>query len=204
MGRRPNIEQRENILKQARELFHCKGFQCVSMDQIALKVGIKKANLFHYFKTKNELGFAVLEQATILFRETVTKRFVDGADPIVAVEGMFDDYRDCMKESKCARGCFMGNLALELSDHSEEWRNRLSDAFTYWTKRLENFLSKAKEVGDFDKDFNPREASEALVSLLEGALMMCKTRRDVGPLRTSRAMARRYLESSRVKAPVGS
>lgn len=47
----------------AEELFSAHGFAAVSMNDIAVRAGVSKANVFHHFSTKNALYLAVLLQA---------------------------------------------------------------------------------------------------------------------------------------------
>jgi len=51
------------ILAAAARLFAEHGFDAVSMHTIADAAGVSKANVFHHFKSKNELYIAVLQDA---------------------------------------------------------------------------------------------------------------------------------------------
>ncbi|MFQ5730125.1 MAG: TetR/AcrR family transcriptional regulator, partial [Waddliaceae bacterium] len=51
------------ILKVAESLFADKGFSAVSMSTIAKKAKVSKANIYHHFKTKEDLYLAILRQA---------------------------------------------------------------------------------------------------------------------------------------------
>lgn len=53
----------ERILAAAKDLFAESGFNAVSMNAIAERAGVSKANVFHHFKSKNELYIAVLKAA---------------------------------------------------------------------------------------------------------------------------------------------
>ncbi|HUW49466.1 MAG TPA: TetR/AcrR family transcriptional regulator [Sulfuricella sp.] len=53
----------ERILAAAKDLFAESGFNAVSMSAIAELAGVSKANIFHHFKSKNELYLAVLKTA---------------------------------------------------------------------------------------------------------------------------------------------
>jgi len=57
------VSGEERILNAAEELFACHGFDAVSMQQVAARAGVSKANIFHHFKGKQELYLAVLERA---------------------------------------------------------------------------------------------------------------------------------------------
>ena len=51
------------ILAAAAQLFAESGFDAVSMNAIAERAGVSKANVFHHFSSKNELYLAVLRAA---------------------------------------------------------------------------------------------------------------------------------------------
>ena len=54
-------EQRRNyILDAAEKMFFSRGYDNVSMDDIAGEIGLNKATLYIYFKNKESLFFAVV------------------------------------------------------------------------------------------------------------------------------------------------
>lgn len=52
-----------SILKEAEELFANKGFDAVSINEIAKQAGVSKANIFHHFQSKDRLFLEVLKIA---------------------------------------------------------------------------------------------------------------------------------------------
>lgn len=59
----------ERILTAAQRLFAEKGFAAVSMQEIAQHAGVSKSNVFHHFRSKDELYLAVLGAACRCHRE---------------------------------------------------------------------------------------------------------------------------------------
>ena len=55
------MNTKEKILKAALELFSKKPYSKVSVDEIAKKAGVAKGTIFHYFKSKTNLGEKVLD-----------------------------------------------------------------------------------------------------------------------------------------------
>lgn len=53
----------ERILVAAKELFAESGFNAVSVNAIAERAGVSKANVFHHFKSKNTLYLEILKTA---------------------------------------------------------------------------------------------------------------------------------------------
>ena len=195
MARPQNLEARERILGAALELFHEHGYKGVSMDEVAAKVGIKKPNLFHYYPTKDQLGLAVLERAVRCSREGIVRQFDENGDPIKKIEAMFSDSLDRMEKSCCAKGCFIGNLAQEVSDHNEKLREKVSEHLLFWADRLAAYLDRHRAAGYFRKDLDAKQSAEALISLLEGATLFAKANKRVDALKNARKMAVAYLRT---------
>jgi AcrR family transcriptional regulator len=84
LGRPPatdSIETRQRILDVARGEFAVHGYEVTTNRQIAARVGITTAALYHYFPSKSDLYVAVLADA----EEAVVERFrsaVDGVDTL--------------------------------------------------------------------------------------------------------------------------
>ena len=55
--------RREDILQAAAQIFGKKGFHATSMQDIADAVKLQKASLYHHVESKQEILFAILEQA---------------------------------------------------------------------------------------------------------------------------------------------
>lgn len=195
MSRAPNLEARENIVKAAFGLMYARGFKDVSMDEVAVAAGIKKANLFHYYPTKEALGLAVFDFASASMRSKVEERFSKGEDPIRLVEGMFNEVAEGMEAGGCRGGCFVGNLAQELSDNYEKMRLRISGHLKDWTGQLAASLEKARARGYFKKEMKCRESAEAILSLFEGATMFCKANKETKPIENAKDMAVSYLKA---------
>lgn len=60
------------ILAAAQEAFAEKGFDAASIQDIAQRAGVSKSNVFHHFKSKEELYFAVIGCACGAHREQVS------------------------------------------------------------------------------------------------------------------------------------
>jgi len=63
---------RQRILDEALALFSIKGFEGVSVKQIANAVGIKDSSLYKHFKSKQDIFDTLLEETNRKFEETVS------------------------------------------------------------------------------------------------------------------------------------
>jgi TetR/AcrR family transcriptional repressor of nem operon len=198
MTAQPNPARRERILHEAQQLFFAQGLKGVSMDDVAAAAGIKKANLFHYFPSKEALELAVLDRFGADLRERLAAQFAatDQDDPIGAVARMFEEAARGMKRRRCRGGCFAGNLAQE-SDHRESVRVQVARLLRFWVEEVARLLDRGRASGYFRRELDPVLAAEAIVSLFEGSLLFSKASRRPGVIESARDMAIAYLQAFR-------
>jgi TetR/AcrR family transcriptional repressor of nem operon len=201
MPRPPNLATRARILSAAQQLIHHQGFAGVSMDDIASAAGLKKANLFHYYPTREALGCAVLDHATAAMAPTIRSLLREGANPLSAIERLFIQGEAWMEESSCSSGCLIGNLAQEVSDQHEELRVRVAHFLRFWGDEIAGALARGRRSGFFDRRLRPRPAALALLALFEGAMTTSKALKDTAPLVHARHFAVTYLRGFAAAAP---
>jgi TetR/AcrR family transcriptional repressor of nem operon len=123
-----------------------------------------------------------------------TKRVLDAQQPHL---GSLDSlpalmaWRDIVQLNKAARGkgCPLGSLASELANESEPARKRLADSFAIWHERIEMGLAKMRERGDIAASADPHELAFALLSAVQGGLLLAKTTHSSRPLEIALDMA---------------
>lgn len=71
---------KENIIYQALTLFSQKGYEGVSMRDIAGSVGIKAASLYNHFKSKEDIFKSIIDEMSKRYEEAVLKMQVPHGD----------------------------------------------------------------------------------------------------------------------------
>lgn len=61
---KPSADAAQRVLRAAADLFSELGYDAVSVAAIAEQAGVSKANIFHHFKTKQDLFYEVLRSTT--------------------------------------------------------------------------------------------------------------------------------------------
>ena len=87
------------------------------------------------------------------------------------------------------KGCPLGSLASELANESEPARKRLADSFAIWHERIEMGLAKMRERGDLAVSADPHKLAFALLSAVQGGLLLAKTTHSSRPLEIALDMA---------------
>ena len=172
---------RDQILDVAGKLIHLRGYHATSLDDVLKESGVGKGNFYYYFKSKEDLGYAILDRMLQAFVErTLEPAFADAvADPVVQIKEFLDRVLDNQRQRSCIGGCPMGNLASELSDVHEGFRQQLAGMFLQWRVTLAEVLARGQESGRLRSGLDPASAAEFLVAALEGAILLTKVTRDI-------------------------
>lgn len=178
---------RARIVDAATDLIYTHGVDRTSLDHVMAVSGVSKSQLYHYFADKDALVLEVIARQT--------KRVLDAQQPHL---GSLDSlpalmaWRDAIVQlNKAARdkGCPLGSLASELANESEPARKRLADSFAIWHERIEMGLAKMRERGDIAASADPHELAFALLSAVQGGLLLAKTTHSSRPLEIALDMA---------------
>lgn len=170
---------REQILEAASRLIHLRGFNNTSVEDILRECGIGKGNFYYYFKSKDELGFAALERTLEgIRRELGEQCFTPGRDPWEQLQAFIDRPVAHSHKHGCAGGCPLGNLAVEMSDIHEGFRQRLHAAFADLGARVEACLRQARAEGSLREETDIPRLARFLLASLEGAFLMGKLHQD--------------------------
>ncbi|MAN13828.1 MAG: TetR family transcriptional regulator [Dinoroseobacter sp.] len=74
-------QKRELILQSAARIFATDGFDRASMAQLARECGISKANIYHYYDSKDALLYDILDNYLSSLRDRILGTNVEGLDP---------------------------------------------------------------------------------------------------------------------------
>jgi AcrR family transcriptional regulator len=84
--------RRSTILDSAAHLFATEGYQATSISQIAIDAVTTKANVYHYFRSKHDMLFALHQEwMDELFRLFEINQRENGDDPAAVVRRVFKD-----------------------------------------------------------------------------------------------------------------
>jgi TetR/AcrR family transcriptional repressor of nem operon len=186
---------REAVMEAATRLIHLQGYQNTSIDDVLTASGIGKGNFYHYFKSKEDLGYAILDRVIDAFIvRGLEPCFADADGPRLSqIRCFLGRVRDAQHERNCVGGCVFGNLAAELSDVHEGFRARLASVFSRWRERFTEVLAEAQQRGEVTEACRPEAVAQFLVAGLEGAMLLSKLTKDIGVMDRCVEEMNRYL-----------
>jgi len=172
---------KHQILDAAARLIHLQGYHSTSLDDVLRESGVGKGNFYYHFKSKEDLGYAIIDRLVRGFLErTLEPAFVDqNRDTVEQIHGFLDRVLDNLRQRDCVGGCPIGNLASELSDVHEGFRLRLAEIFVQWRATLARSLRQGQASGRLNAGCNPDAAAYFFVASLEGAILMSKVMKDI-------------------------
>ncbi len=158
---------RERLLQAAFREIYRSGFQSASLDTILASAGVTKGALYYYFKNKQALGYAVVEEviAPDNYRQWV-RPLQSGKD---AIDTLIGAVRDIPVRPKDVRGgCQLINLAQEMSPLDAGFRRRLGTIFDAWREAVAAVLREGQAHGSVRGDVVPADAAGLLIAMVEG------------------------------------
>ena len=152
-----------SILEVAEQLFAEKGFDAVSINDIAQGANVSKANIFHHFKSKEGLYMAVLKSAckhSAKALDEVESTLADG--PQAQLESFFSRHLQALLAHPRATRLIQREL---LENGSQRGRQLAEEVFSEHFSRLVGLVRKGQSLGLLRKDFD----AALLAFLLVGA-----------------------------------
>lgn len=167
-------------------MFALKGFHDTKVDEIIMAAEVTSGAFFHHFKGKEDLGFAVIdhhmeERCRTLDRIEKSLPGDDSDDPLDRVFRRLDAVCEMVVRRRNRKGgCLIGNLSTTLSDTHPAFRKRLGECFDEMASEFQVHLDEVAASRGLSGDRDTGEMSRYIVSVIEGAIMLTRTHRDVG------------------------
>ncbi|MFD1913945.1 TetR/AcrR family transcriptional regulator [Halodurantibacterium flavum] len=191
---RHNTGVREHILATAQAIMNGKGFSAVGLNEILKASDVPKGSFYHYFRSKEEFGKALLERyfETYLaaMDEIIARDDLTGAEKLLAYWGRWLDSQTADDpQSKC----LVVKLAAEVSDLSEAMRRVLLDGTGQITGRIAEMIEAGIADGSLRITGQPHHVATSLYQSWLGASLLAKITRDGTPLRAAMTETRNTL-----------
>lgn len=163
--KRQAIEMRAKIQIAALTLFNREGFENVSVEEIAQTVGCSVGNIYHYFKSKDELAIQVTQMVdeayTALEEEYLTDRETSGREKLLDFVGRS---LEISASDEMLYKAFIHGLR-----YPEQAVLQKNDKRVYY-RLLRELVDLCQEEGSIHPSYDPDCLVEDLVVLHRGTL----------------------------------
>lgn len=175
---------RARIVDAAARLMIEKSVAGTRTDDVREAAGVSASQIYHYFEDKPALVQAVIGHATDLVLQA-QQPVLGQLDSMAALRSWRDHVVELQRSRGCAGGCPLGSLAGELAEDGDSARAQLAAGFTRWESALRSGLTSMHERGELRLEADPEELALALLSALQGGILLTQLRRDTAPVKAA-------------------
>lgn len=187
-GRKTRLE----IIRAAGDLFHARGVAATSPEDIIEASGTGKGQFYHYFKSKDGLVHAVLQNYIEQIRAGTNPTFFEIRD-WTDLERWFLVHLELQKKFKMTRGCPFGTIGNGVTDKDELVRQDLNLIFEIMKNNLATFFATQKTLGKLRAEAKDDQLAEFCIATMQGAMLMGKIKRSSESVMAAITAALNYL-----------
>jgi len=189
------IQTRQNIIAKTLRLFCVKGYYNTSINDILVATGLTKGGLYGHFASKEDLWYAVYDEALGIWREVVFQGIQSSADPLERIQTLIEnDIKTKLGNHIFEGGCFFHSMLVELSGQSAAMSSHLMQGFKQLAGLLCAWLEQAEQQGLLKENLNFNEIANYIIVSLNGAAALYAPSRDPAILDQTVSQLRFYIQ----------
>ena len=174
---------RQHILDTGKMIIVGKGFSAVGLAEILNAAKVPKGSFYHYFKSKEVFGEALLEDYFAGYTQRLQVLFSDKSMPAAArLMTYWSRWQDAQESEELTGKCLVVKLSAEVADLSELMRNALKQGTDKLIAQLTACIAEGIQDGSLSTGLIPEQTALALYELWLGATLLTKLRRDSSAL----------------------
>ncbi len=178
-----SAETRGKILMAAYdEIYQC-GYQAASLNNILKNTGITKGALYHHFRNKLELGYAVVDE---VIYSSIKVHWIEPLektdDPISTIQQILFQTGQQMTQHDIRLGCPLNNLAMEMSPINEGFHTKIKALYDEWQAAIEAACERGKQAGKVIESADSKQLAILFIATLEGCLGLAKSMQSLETL----------------------
>ncbi|HJW02330.1 MAG TPA: TetR/AcrR family transcriptional regulator [Azospira sp.] len=176
-------DTRQHLLDTGNRIIAVKGFSCAGLSEILQAAEVPKGSFYHYFKSKEQFGQALLEDYFAAYLERIDALFA--APGLSARERLlryWQEWLDTQCEACADQKCLVVKLSAEVADLSEAMRLTLRDGTESVIGRIADGIAAGVADGSLPDARGPEATARLLYQLWVGASVLAKLHRNNRPL----------------------
>ncbi|WP_329240699.1 TetR/AcrR family transcriptional regulator [Streptomyces sp. NBC_01478] len=193
---------RDRIAAAAAVLMFERGVAGTSIEDVQEAAEVNPSQIYHYFKDKKSLVKAVIavHTAQVLGRFGAARPRYSRLDSMEALRAWRDFAVDLERSLDYVGGCPIGTLGSQLAETDPDARKEVAAGFALWEKSVVDGLRAMQDRGELRADADPERLGLALLTTLQGGLLLTQIRRDTAALEAGLDTMLDHVESFLVPA----
>ena len=191
---------RRKIIEKSMQLFSVKGYYNTSISDILAAADLTKGGLYGHYASKEDIWYAVYDEAVGIWKGIVFKGIRNNADPLRRIEKFIEnDMLDYLGTDVFEGGCFFLNMLVELSGQSAAMSKQILRGFVRLSGLLRSWLEEADQKGMLQENLDLKEVSNFIIISLNGAAALYISSRDRNILDQTVQQLRFYISQLKAK-----
>ena len=180
------------ILDATAALFMRYGYTGTGLKQIVADANAPFGSLYHHFPGgKQELGVEVIHRSGAMYLELVMGVVDAAPDPVSGVRDCFSGAAEVLRATDYADACPIETIALEVASSNEPLREATAQVFESW---IVGASARFRAAGVDEQ--TGRALAIMLITLLEGAFVLCRASRTTEALEAAGETAATVVEAA--------
>jgi TetR/AcrR family transcriptional regulator, transcriptional repressor for nem operon len=170
---------RRRIVTAAAQLMYERGIPETTLEEVRAAAGVSGSQVYHYFADKQALLMAVIDHQTDEVLDLQAPHF-DHLDTIAGLRDWRDLLVEFQKRLQCRGGCPLGSIGGQVAENNPAARLAVASGYLRWEAAIRAGLTAMHRRGELAGD--PDDLALALLTALQGGLLMTQIHREVRPL----------------------
>lgn len=162
--------RREAIIEAARRLFHDKGFDLTTVEEIATAAELGKGTIYSYFKSKDEIYIAILESEFDILLGRMNRVILEFTTAKNALDKLYDTFIQYGRERRGLIKAIFLQIEQQPSLRMREIVLGLKQKTGEWAKLVAYVLQKGIDRGEFT-GFNVERMAKSVIGLILGLII---------------------------------
>ncbi|MGJ8455150.1 TetR/AcrR family transcriptional regulator [Pseudothermotoga sp. U03pept] len=165
-------DARERILEAARAAFSERGFEGVSVEEIAQRAGVRKALIYYYFPSKEVLFEEVWNNALEELERHIFKEIEGESYYIRKIKRFLKAYIDFVTSRKILSSVIERERPAVLSASNEDSNTswfRLKERYDVFVEKVAKLIDEGKENKVVHPDVDSRAAAKLIAQAMSGS-----------------------------------
>lgn len=190
-------DTRQHILDVGYELIVNRGFTSVGLSELLKKAAVPKGSFYHYFKSKEQFGEAMIQDYFTKYFECLNARFTN--TELSGYQRLMSYFEEMVKveDDVCnANKCLLVKLSAEVSDLSESMRLALRQGADKTIQAIADCIDIGIQDGSIPNGDSALLARQ-IYYLWNGASLLNKLYQDQAALTQSLTYTQHLLQNTR-------
>ena len=183
----PRPSRREHLIETAITLFCEHGYHATGIDRILATAGVSKKTMYLYFRSKEELIYAALQQYDSVFRNNFMKAVEEsGQTPKDKLLAIFE-----VAEAWFNNNNFFGCMFINAVGEYSEKESPIREISKHFKQQMWNYVAELAQQANIE---NSSALADELCLLLEGAIVTAQVSQRPQAASTAKKIAEKLID----------